>query len=449
MNTCGRAEQSKILVFATENNPLCARVSMALADVGFHVAALTRRGHPVREGRKISHHFSYRSLFRLKSIVRAIDRWAPDLVVCTDDLAVRELQDLHRRIAISDDRAERRVSDLIELSLGPPASFPAMRNKSSFLALARLEGLPVPRTIVIPANRAFESMPAELTYPVVVKADHSDGGRCVRIVDGEADLRSIVWELQTPNTWRGRRLFGAILASEALSQFKLPLRRTISLQEYKAGRPANRAVICWKGRVVAGITVEVVEVTHERGPASIVRPVDHPEIATICERMVQRLRLCGFVGFDFIIDSANRAWLLEMNPRVTQICHFSLSDGTDLAGALYTVMKGQPPHPRHASINRDLVALFPNEIVRSSSSSYLLSCQHDVPWEEPEIVRCVLNRMRRKQVRRQARNVIEYYLPAVVRGLVRIGLLDGHAASDSPAYLKGIAAPWEGIAPPL
>lgn len=449
MNTCGHAEQLKILVFATENNPLAARISIALADVGFHVAALTRSGHPVREGRKISDHFPYSSLFRLKSIVRAIDRWAPDLVVCTDDLAVRQLQSLHRRTAISGDGAERRISDLIELSLGPPASFPAMRNKSSFLALAKLEGLRGPRTIVIPANRAFESMPAELTYPVVVKADHSDGGRCVRIVDGDADLRSVVWELQTPNTWRGRRLFGAILGSEALSLFKLPLRRTISLQEYITGRPGNRAVICWKGKVLAGITVEVVEVTHERGPASVVRPVDHPEMAMVCERMVKRLHLSGFVGFDFIIDSANRAWLLEMNPRVTQICHFSLSDGTDLAGMLYTLMNRQPPYPRPASINRDLVALFPNEIIRSSSSSYLLSCQHDVPWEEPEIVRCVLNLMRRKQVRKQARSLVEYYLPAVVRGLVRIGLLDGHAAGDSPVYLKGIAAPWEGITPPL
>jgi glutathione synthase/RimK-type ligase-like ATP-grasp enzyme len=449
MSTCGHAEQSKILVFATENNPLAARISTALGCVGFHVAALTRPGHLARKARKIVQHFAYHNRFRSKSIIRAIDRWSPDLVVCTDDLAVRELQNLHKRTAMSNDRADWRVSDLIELSLGPPASFPAIRNKSSFLALAKLEVLRCPKTIVIPATRAFEPVPAELTYPVVVKADHSEGGRSVRIVNREADLRPVIWELQAPCTWRGRRFFGAMLGSEALSLLKLPLRRAISLQEYIVGRPGNRAVICWKGKVLAGISVEVVEVTHERGPASVIRLVDHLEMATVCERMVKRLHLSGFVGFDFIIDSANRAWLLEMNPRVTQICHFSLSDGTDLAGALYTQMKSQPPHPRPALINRDLIALFPNEITRSPSSSYFRSCQHDVPWEEPELVRGVLNQMRRTQIRNQARRFAEHHLPAVVGGLVRIGLLGARTASDSRPPLEVMTPPWEGITPPL
>jgi glutathione synthase/RimK-type ligase-like ATP-grasp enzyme len=440
MSGSGDIERSKILVFSTQNNPLAARIATALSSVGFHVAALTRPGHPARKARRIAHHFAYFSRFRLKSIIRAVDRWLPDLVVCTDDLAVRELQDLHKRTSMSADKADRRISDLIELSLGPPASFPAMSNKSSFLALAEREGVRCPKTFVIPAIRTFEPLLAELTYPVVVKADHSDGGRCVRIVNREADLRPAIWELQAPSTWRGKRFFGAMLGSEALSPIKLPFRRTISLQEYIDGRPANRAVICWNGKVLAGISVEVVEETQERGPASVVRIVDHPEMAMVSERMVERLHLSGFVGFDFIMDSANRVWLLEMNPRVTQICHFSLSDGTDLARVLYTQMKKQLPRQRPALINRDLIALFPNEIIRSPSSRYFLSGQHDVPWEEPELVRDVLNQMQRTQVRKQARRFAERHLPALVGGLVRIGLLG--AASDLP--LDVMTSPWEG-----
>jgi hypothetical protein len=219
-----------------------------------------------------------------------------------------------------------------------------------------------------------------------------------------------------------------MLGSEALSPLTLPLRRTISLQEYIVGRPGNRAVICWKGKVLAGISVEAVEVTHERGPASVVRLIDHPEMATASERMVKGLHLSGFVGFDFMIDSANEAWLLEINPRVTPICHFALADGTNLAGALFTQMKKQLPRSRPAPIDRDLIALFPNAIARSPSSDYLLSCQHDVPWEEPDLVRGALNQIRRTQIRRQARGFVEYYLPAVVGGLVRVGLLGAHAA---------------------
>jgi len=440
MSTCGRA---KVLVFATANNPLAARIAIALACVGFDVAALTRPGHPVRRARKIVQHFAYRNRFRLPSIVNAIDRWSPDLVVCTDDLAVRDLQDLHGCTAKSDDSADRRFSDLIERSVGAPAGYAATRNKSSFLALAELEGIRCPRTIVISATRAFDPAPAEFTYPLVVKADQSDGGRCVRIVDREADLRTVIWELQAPSTWRCRRFFGALFGSDALSPLKLPLRRTISLQEYIVGRPGNRAVICWKGKVLAGISVEVVEVTQECGPASVIRLIDHPEMNAACERMVERLQLSGFVGFDFMIDSADRAWLLEINPRVTQVSHFSLADGTDLASLLYAQLKGQPPRARPASINRDLIALFPNEIIRSPSSSYLLSCQHDVPWDEPELVRGVLNQVRRAQIRQRARVFAEHHLPSVMDALVRIGLLGARTADDISPAIEVMTPPWQ------
>src|SRR5262249_2671475 len=152
--------------------------------------------------------------------------------------------------------------------------------------------------------------------------------------------------------------------------------------QFIAGRPSNRAVICWKGKVLAGISVEVVEVKHGHGPASVVKLIDHPEMAAFAEQMVKRLHLSGFVGFDFVLDSSDRAWLIEMNPRVTPICHFSLCDGTNLAGSLYEQMTGRQPLSIPEPIHRGQIALFPNEIVRCPSSKYLQSCQHDVPWNE-------------------------------------------------------------------
>jgi glutathione synthase/RimK-type ligase-like ATP-grasp enzyme len=418
------AAQLKILVIATQKTALGARISMALANVGFRVAALTPHGHPVRRSRKIQDHFAYHTRPRLKSTVRAIGRWGPDLLVCADDLAVRELQTLHQRTASCDDRALRHVSELIEFSLGPATSFPAMLNKSEFLARVEIEGLRSPKTIVIPANRRFESVP-KLIYPIVVKADHSYGGRCVRIVNSDADVQATVWEFQTPNAWRGRRFFGAILGSKALVPLKLSLRRTISLQQYIPGRPSNRAVICWKGKVLAGISVEVVEVKQEYGPATVVRLTDHSEMAMVAEHMVKCLNLSGFVGFDFVLDSSNQAWLIEMNPRVTPICHFSLANGMTLAGSLYKQMTGLRPPSKLAPINRGLIALFPDEIVRSPSSKYLQSCQHDVPWNEPEVVSSVLNHALRTGILRRARTCLERYVPALVGALVRLGLADG------------------------
>src|SRR5262249_11411942 len=161
----------------------------------------------------------------------AIARWSPDLLICTDDLAVRQLHILHQRTAASDDKARRYISELIELSLGPAISCPTMHNKSELLARVQ-NGLRCPKTIVIPATRPFDLVPADLTYPIVAKADQSYGGLCVRTVNGASDVRSIVWELQMPPAWPSilRRFFGTILGSEALASFRLPLRRTISLQ---------------------------------------------------------------------------------------------------------------------------------------------------------------------------------------------------------------------------
>jgi glutathione synthase/RimK-type ligase-like ATP-grasp enzyme len=422
----------KVLVIATQKTALAARISMALADVGFRVAALTPHGHPVRRSRKIQDHFAYHTRPRLRSAVRAFYRWSPDLLVCADDLAVRELHTLYQRTATSDDKEQRRISKLIELSLGPATSFPATHNKSDFLARAQIDGLRCPRTIIIPATPVFKFVPAELIYPIVVKADQSYGGICVRIVNCEADVGAVVWELQTPSTWHGmfRRLFGAILGSEALAPLMLPLRRTISLQQYIPGRPSNRAVVCWKGKVLAGISVEAVEVEHKHGPASVVRLIDHPEMALAAEHMVKRLDLSGFVGFDFILDSSNQAWIIEMNPRVTPICHFSLADGTNLAGSLYTQMKGARPLSRRALITCGLIALFPNEIVRSPSSEYLQSCQHDVPWNEPELVGGVLSQALRTRIPRRVRTFLERY-PKVAGALVKLGIMLARPQTES------------------
>jgi hypothetical protein len=417
------AAQLKILVIATQKTALAARISIALADVGFRVAALTPRGHPVRRSRKIQDHFAYHAWPRLRSAVRAMDLWSPDLLVCTDDLAVRDLHILYQRTAASDDKQRRRISELIELSLGPAASFPATYSKSDFLTRVQIDGLRCPKTIVLPATRPFGSVPVELIYPIVVKADQSYGGICVRIVNGEADVRTAVWELQTPTTWHGmfRRLFGAILGSDALASLRLPLRRTISLQEHISGRPSNRAVVCWKGKVLAGISVEAVEVEHEHGPASVVRPIDQPEMAFAAESMVKGLNLSGFVGFDFVLDSSNQAWTIEMNPRVTPICHLSLGNGANLAASLYTQMKGGRPLSRLAPVTSGLIALFPNEIIRSPSSEYVQAGHHDVPWHEPELVRSVLNQALRTRILGRMRTSLERY-PKIVGAFVKLGI---------------------------
>ena len=45
---------------------------------------------------------------------------------------------------------------------------------------------------------------------------------------------------------------------------------------------------------------------------------------------------------------------------------------------------------------KDTIALFPQEWTRDSESTFLQTAYHDVPWEEPELIRDCVNH-RRKQ----------------------------------------------------
>jgi hypothetical protein len=109
------------------------------------------------------------------------------------------------------------------------------------------------------------------------------------------------------------------------------------------------------------------------------------------ERVVRRLNLSGFVGFDFMIEGdSGRSYLIEMNPRVTQAGHLPLGPGRDLPAALCAAVSGKAVHVAPKITENDTIAFFPQEWLRNSESPYLFSGFHDVPWDEAEFVRaCV------------------------------------------------------------
>src|SRR5262249_53298322 len=132
--------------------------------------------------------------------------------------------------------------------------------------------------------------------------------------------------------------------------------------------------------------------------------------------------LSGFIGFDFILDSSGQAWIIEMNPRVTPICQLSLADGTNLTATLYAHMVGRVPLPETTSFTPELIALFPDEVLRLPSSEYLQWCRHDVPWDEPELVCTLLSQALRIGIRRRVRAWVECY-PPIVNALVKLGVM--------------------------
>jgi hypothetical protein len=174
-------------------------------------------------------------------------------------------------------------------------------------------------------------------------------------------------------------------------------RFVVNAQAFVDGKEATSAVACWKGKVLAALHFEVVNKRSSFGPATVVRRIENAEMSAAAEKMVLRLNLSGVYGFDFMLEEqTGNAYLIELNPRATQVCHLAFGPGRDIPAALYAALSGKDACLAPLVTEKNTIALFPQEWTRDSQSEFLRSAYHDVPWEEPELIRdCVNNR--RKQ----------------------------------------------------
>ena len=174
-------------------------------------------------------------------------------------------------------------------------------------------------------------------------------------------------------------------------------RSIVNAQTFVTGREANSAIACWNGEVLASLHFEVINKVVSSGHATVLRLIENTEMSTAAEKIVRRLRLSGIHGFDFMLeDHTGDAYLIEINPRSTQVGHLTLGTGRDIPAALYSALTGQAVRTAPKATEECTIALFPQEWVRDPRSAFLQSAYHDVPWDKPELIRaCVLTR--RKQ----------------------------------------------------
>jgi hypothetical protein len=160
----------------------------------------------------------------------------------------------------------------------------------------------------------------------------------------------------------------------------------VEAQEFVPGTPANRAVLCRAGRVLAGLSVEAVHTAYAGGPASVIRIIEHKEMAETVEALVGRLELSGLCGFDFQLSLSGRAYLLELNPRATPVCHLAVADGTHLPAALYRDVTGREPFNTPQPISNRLIALFPARRRSDGNCAVPVDAYYDLPLDEPALL---------------------------------------------------------------
>lgn len=329
----------------------------------------------------------------LGSLAKAIAATKPTTIVPTDDVATRHLHQLHDR-----ERCHRGSSSsicaLIERSLGAPENFPIVEARAAVMALAEQERVRVPKTEVIATLADLDKWLSHTGLPTVLKADGTSGGTGVRIVRTFEEARRAFRELRTVPPSPGTRLQTLLRQSKALVWPGLHHRRNVvNAQVYVTGCDAISEVACWKGTVLASLHFKVLSKQYTGGPASVLRAIDNSEMSVAISKLVRRLDLSGLCGFDFILEErTGDAHLIEMNPRATQVGHLTFGPGHDLPAALHSAASGLPLRTAPRITENDTIALFPQEWIRNRTSAFLESSYHDVPWEQPELVRaCVLS----------------------------------------------------------
>lgn len=353
--------------------------------------------HPLGVTSAVARIRPYHDLAPLRSVASAIAATKPDLIVPGDDLATRHLHDLYSR-ELRHGNAGAPLCGLIERSLGAHESFPVVFARTHCMDLAGQEGIRVPQTEVIANSAGLGSWIARMGFPTVLKANGSSGGNGVRVVHTQEDAEQALRTLQAPPLL-ARAVKRALLDRDKtlLAPSLLRRRSVVNAQVFVAGREATSAVACWNGEVLAALHFEVVNKTASSGHATVLRVIENAEMAGAAEKMVRRLKLSGLHGFDFMLETqTGHAYLIELNPRATQVGHLTLGPGRDLPAALYAALSRSPIQPAAKLTGNQTIALFPQEWIRDTSSSFLKSAYHDVPWEEPELVNlCV--RSRRQQ----------------------------------------------------
>lgn len=373
------------LLAATTIWPATARIAGGLAQLGGQVDALCPSGAAVHQSRFVNLRHAYHALSPLTSLRDALSISKPDLVIPCDDRAVQHL------LRLAEQEPGTPAAEVIARSLGAPENYAAIMSRNNLMEAARELGLAVPQTIAMANKSELEPALEKIKFPAVLKADGSWGGEGVAIVHNREEARVAFRRLTQPVSLL-RSIARAVRRSDMhhLTMMMTQAQPAITLQQFIPGKPATTAFACWKGEVKATIHMDVVMANGSTGPATVLKRVECTDMEAAARAIAWRFGLSGLHGLDFIRDASGTAYLLEINPRATQMSYLPLGRGRDLLAGLVEGLTAVKRMPRPAATANDLIALFPQEWMRDPASPYLKSAFHDIPWEDPGVLRAWL-----------------------------------------------------------
>jgi len=376
-------QQSTVIVLAFQPN-FAWRFPAQLSRAGLVVHAVTTRNNLLRHAHGVSRVDLVSDLRMARDLAKILREHPPAFILPTDDVSAEVLRKLH---------AEPDLAALIEFSVGDPASYDILASKTELMAHAVRIGLAVPRSLEVHNRAEFDAYAAAF-MPGALKRDGSWGGIGVapfrsmkeaawawyHIAKPLGVLSAVSWCLENQS------LFPVMMC---IRQRRASSRQHI--QAWVAGRVIKCGMLCRDGEVLAVITFVALRMRGTTGPSSVMEIIERPQVNEIARVLVADLKLSGAYGLDFVEDpQTGQPLLIEVNPRAVPVMALGAVEGApfDFAGILAQSL-GLTAQPVPPLPNR-IIAVFPDEWQRDANSPYLKSDWHNVPWDQPDVIRAIL-----------------------------------------------------------
>jgi ATP-grasp domain len=381
--------QPTILVAATTWWPLSAQLTLSLLGHGCIVEALCPPGHPLRYVQGVKRYHLYRRVTSLSALKNALVAARPEIVIPCDDGVTRQLHQLHQE--------QPELQALITRSLGAAAHFDVVDRRERVHHVAQELGILVPRSLIVRSTDELRRWFDRGEDTAVLKQNGTWGGNGVRVVHSLAEASDVLTTMLRPLprtiAWKRMIVNRDPIALWSCKESTTPV---VTLQQFIQGRPANVMMACWKGQVLGAVTVEVLWSQGATGAAMVVRLIDHGEITHAACTLAKRLQLSGFHGLDFMLETGSgAAYLIELNPRCTQLGHLPLAGRDDLVSLLCAklgiVSPQIPNNTQKAGLSvGETVAFFPKAFRWDQTSRYVRDGYQDTPWEQPALMKELL-----------------------------------------------------------
>jgi len=367
------ASRLRVMVVLFSPNWLgAARLPAALTQAGFSVASYCHPESYLAKTRYNEYVFTAPTTgSAFPNLVASVRQYQPALLIPACELAVRFFLNIVDADASGQvDKQFADVVDLVRRSLGESAVHRAMLSKIETKASAKELGLRMPEQILVHRQVDVTDFGDEYGYPLVLKGEYGHAGNTVRICATAAEASTAYRDLGSNG--EGQRMLA---------------------QQYIHGTVATQSIVAVSGQVLETVTL-LKHLTHPApmGPSSVLRFVDNPEAEQATRALLGKCGYTGFSAANFIIEhETNAAYFIELNPRPTPPCTVARLFGRDLCRALWCQLSGVAYERQVQADYPETVALFPNEWLRDPHSQYLTHGHHDVPWDDPALLKAYVN----------------------------------------------------------